>query len=255
MAAKHGAKKSNKRQNGGTPPAADPTMYYEGFAIMFSGPVTVTSLDKHVEYDHGMMDYVAVFSAEESSKTDTPDTSACFVTPNTYDIMLAADKSASYGGDSYPGSDGYKPDGPEQYYKGGGGPEQYYKGGDGYKPDGGEGYGKGGDGYGKGGERPEYRAGGGGGYNKERPDYRAGGGGYKGGDRNEYRGADGYNKGDEGYGKGGDGYGKGGEGYKGGGDGQEYYKADSYRGQGYPKGASNYQRGSREGYRGAGGRK
>lgn len=76
-----------------------------GLAIMMSGPVTLTSMDKPLPWAQGYMDYVPVFfpdarrlagrKGRAAGKREAPPTSTMqpiLVTPNTYRIKLAARK-------------------------------------------------------------------------------------------------------------------------------------------------------------------
>jgi hypothetical protein len=128
-AAKHAGKSTGKKttQKRGSTTDPSPTLtgheYYNGIAFMFSGAVTVTSLDKHVEYSHGLMEYVPFFVAIGDGFGLTvpivgkPSATALVVKPNTYNIQLVAGpKGKGYGSK---GAEEYKGDAGKGYYKGG----------------------------------------------------------------------------------------------------------------------------------------
>jgi hypothetical protein len=96
--------------------SADDKKYWEGVAVMFSGAVTVTSMDKQIDYTRGMMEYVPWFVGEETDVK--PAAATLVVTPNQYDILLVNDGKGSSYDEDYP-KDDYK--GPEHK------PEGYYK--------------------------------------------------------------------------------------------------------------------------------
>lgn len=111
-AGKQTPNKTQKRREGTTPTSTGHE-YYHGFAIMFSGAVTVTSLDKHIEYSHGLMEYVPVFVPDSADPiVGKPSATALVVKPNTYNIQLVAGPK-----EEYVGSDEYKGDAGRGYYK------------------------------------------------------------------------------------------------------------------------------------------
>jgi hypothetical protein len=81
---------------------------------MFSGAVTVTSLDNHVEYSHGLMEYVPLFVGDLTPIEGKPSATALVVKPYTYNIQLVAAPKEDYGKG---GADEYKGDAGRGYYK------------------------------------------------------------------------------------------------------------------------------------------
>jgi hypothetical protein len=71
---------------------------YEGIAQVMSGTVTITSLDREVEYTHGYMDYVARFTPTVDNTGGlrraggASATGLAVITPNTYNLKLVSKK-------------------------------------------------------------------------------------------------------------------------------------------------------------------
>jgi hypothetical protein len=120
VAHKHAStgKKTTHRRSSTPGSALTGHEYYNGMAIMMSGAVTVTSLDKHVEYSHGLMEYVPLFSGFDAEPIlGKPSATALVVKPNTYNIQLVAGPKGE--GYSSKGAKEYKGDTGKGYYKGG----------------------------------------------------------------------------------------------------------------------------------------
>ena len=109
------------------------TEYSLGVAVMFSGTVTVTSMEHHVEYNQGMLEYVTSFVGTPEAE---PPKKGIVVKPYTYDIVLTSHKS-SYGGEGKVDEGYYKEEehkgGDEYYPKEGHGREGYYPRDEGYE--------------------------------------------------------------------------------------------------------------------------
>jgi len=78
-------------------------VWYNGVAIMFSGPVSVISMERNVEYSHGMLEYVPAWLSLGVSAAE-PGATALVVNPYQYDIVLAKDSVDDY---SYGSRDKY----------------------------------------------------------------------------------------------------------------------------------------------------
>lgn len=98
--------KLNRRESGSGSDGGNNPGYELGLAIVFSGPVTVTSMKHHVEYAQGMMDYVFDWAPGGGFPVDNPPlANAMKVVPYTYDIALTRSnrwrQPADYGTDKY----------------------------------------------------------------------------------------------------------------------------------------------------------
>jgi len=78
-------------------------IWYNGVAVMFSGPVSVISMERNVEYSHGMLEYVPAWLSLGVSAAE-PGATALVVNPYQYDIVLAKDSVDDY---SYGSRDKY----------------------------------------------------------------------------------------------------------------------------------------------------
>lgn len=89
--------------------------YYYGYALMMTGPVTVTSMHSHVEYSRGMLEYTPYFvTVKVFDGTTKPAAKGTLVRPHQYDIMLISDKTGS--GDYYKQEDSsYQPEYKPEY--------------------------------------------------------------------------------------------------------------------------------------------
>lgn len=86
-------RRSTRRRNNGIPTT-------DGLAEMISGVVTITSMDRVIEYDTGYMDYVVAFTSYNSTElagaglpSPLPADKYPTVTPNVYNIRLTSNKA------------------------------------------------------------------------------------------------------------------------------------------------------------------
>jgi len=90
----------------------DPTGWTTGVAVMFTGPVTVISMGRNVEYSHGMLEYVPSWFPVGNA-SHAPGATALVVSPYQYDIVLSKDQDGYGYGGRFDGGRG------ENYYRGG----------------------------------------------------------------------------------------------------------------------------------------
>lgn len=91
--------------------------YYYGTAVMITGPVTITSMNKHTEYTRGMLEYTPYFHQEKVLDGSKPAAKGTLVKPHQYDIMLISDKKSDNGNYYKKEDKSYQPEYHEDKYK------------------------------------------------------------------------------------------------------------------------------------------